>query len=158
VVKLSPPSKPGRSLRSLRVLIVEDSENDALLLLRELKKGGYEPDYVRVETPEAMEQALAASGWDVVISDYRMPRFGALEALAVYKRSGQEAPFIVVSGKVGEEAAVEVMKAGAYDFVSKGNPALDFITRGACRSCARPWSGVLKRPTSDGSGSAPKRN
>ena len=110
---------------------MEDSENDALLLLRELKKGGYEPDYVRVETPEAMEQALAASGWDVVISDYRMPRFGALEALAVYKRSGQEAPFIVVSGKVGEEAAVEVMKAGAYDFVSKGNPALDFITRGS---------------------------
>ena len=131
MVKLSPPSKPGRSLRSLRVLIVEDSENDALLLLRELKKGGYEPEYERVETPEAMEQALDASEWDVVISDYRLPRFGALEALAVYKRSGQEAPFIVVSGKVGEEAAVEVMKAGAYDFVSKGNPALDFITRGS---------------------------
>jgi DNA-binding NtrC family response regulator len=157
-VKLSRPGETGSSLRSLRVLIVEDSENDALLLLRELKKGGYKPEHERVETAEAMEKALAASEWDVVISDYRMPRFGALEALAVYKRSGQEAPFIVVSGKVGEEAAVEVMKAGAYDFVSKGNPALDFITRGACRSCARPWSGVLKRPTSDGSGSAPKRN
>ena len=88
-MKLSPPSKPGRGLQSLRVLIAEDSENDALLLLRELRKGGYEPEYVRVETTEAMEQALDASEWDVVISDYQMPRFGALEALAVFKRSGQ---------------------------------------------------------------------
>jgi PAS domain S-box-containing protein len=131
VVKHSRPSKPGRGLQSLRVLIVEDSENDALLLLRELRKGGYEPEYVRVETPEAMEKALDASEWDVVISDYQMPRFGALEALSVFKRSGREAPFIVVSGKVGEEAAVEAMKAGAYDFVSKSYPALDFITRGS---------------------------
>jgi PAS domain S-box-containing protein len=123
VVKLSKPAKTDSGLRPLRVLIVEDSENDALLLVRELKKGGYEPDYERVETPEAMEKALAASEWDVVVSDYRLPRFGAPEALRVAREAGSDAPFIVVSGKVGEEAAVEVMKAGAYDFLSKGNLA-----------------------------------
>ena len=130
-MKLSKPAKTDSGLRPLRVLIVEDSENDALLLVRELKKGGYEPDYERVESSGAMEKALAASEWDVVVSDYRMPRFGALEALRVARDAGSDAPFIVVSGKVGEEAAVEVMKAGAYDFLSKGNPALDLITRGS---------------------------
>jgi CheY-like chemotaxis protein len=105
------------------VLVVEDSENDALLLMRELKKGGYEPEYERVETPEAMEKALAASGWDVVVSDYRLPRFGAPEALALFRESGHGAPFVVVSGKLGEDAAVEVMKAGADDFLTKDNLA-----------------------------------
>ena len=83
--------------------------------------GGYEPEYERVETPEAMEKALAASGWDVVVSDYRLPRFGAPEALALFRESGLEAPFVVVSGKLGEDAAVEVMKAGADDFLTKDN-------------------------------------
>jgi PAS domain S-box-containing protein len=105
------------------VLVVEDSEDDALLLIRELKKGGYEPEYERVETPETMEKALAASGWDVVVSDYRLPRFGAPEALALFRESGLEAPFVVVSGKLGEDAAVEVMKAGADDFLTKDNLA-----------------------------------
>jgi PAS domain S-box-containing protein len=124
VVKLSKVGKTGSGLlRRLRVLIVEDSENDALLVVRELKKGGYEPDYERVETPEALEKALAASEWDVVVSDYRMPRFGALEALRIARDAGSDAPFIVVSGKVGEEAAVEVMKAGANDFLTKDNLA-----------------------------------
>ena len=100
---------------------MEDSKNDALLLIRELKMGGYEPEYERVETPEAMEKALAASGWDVVVSDYRLPRFGAPEALALFRESGLEAPFVVVSGKLGEDAAVEVMKAGADDFLTKDN-------------------------------------
>ena len=110
-------------MKPLRVLIVEDSENDALLLLRELKKGGYEPIYKRVETPEAMQEALASSEWDVIVSDYQMPRFGAPEALAIFRGSGLEAPFIVVSGKVGEDAAVEAMKSGAHDYVMKGNLA-----------------------------------
>src|SRR3712207_4631201 len=126
-----PKLKKPTGLTPLRVLIVEDSENDTLLLLRELRRGGYEPDHVRVETAEAMENALSASEWDVIISDYRMPRFSALEALRVFKKSGSDAPFIVVSGQVGEEAAVEVMKAGAYDFLKKGNLALDFITKGS---------------------------
>ena len=116
------PSHNGGS-RPLRVLVVEDSENDVLLLMRELKKGGYEPEYERVETPEEMEKALASSGWDIVISDYRLPRFGAPEALAVFRESGLQAPFVVVSGKLGEDAAVEVMKAGADDFLTKDNLA-----------------------------------
>jgi PAS domain S-box-containing protein len=103
-------------------LIVEDSEDDALLLLRELKRGGYEPDYERVDTPEAMERALASSdSWDVIFSDYRMPRFSAPEALRMLQNSDLEALFIVVSGKVGEDVAVEAMKAGAYDYVMKDN-------------------------------------
>jgi PAS domain S-box-containing protein len=104
------------------VLLVEDSEDDALLIVRELERGGYEPEYERVETPEAMKKALAEWGpWDVVISDYRMPQFRASEALAIFRGSGLEAPFIVVSGMIGEELAVEAMKAGAYDYVMKDN-------------------------------------
>jgi PAS domain S-box-containing protein len=107
---------------SLRVLIVEDSEDDARLLLRELARGGYEPASERVDTPEAMRLALAQKGpWDVVLSDWRMPRFSATEALNTLRKTGSEAPFIIVSGKVGEEAAVEAMRAGAHDYVMKGN-------------------------------------
>jgi PAS domain S-box-containing protein len=121
-VKLARPPKTGR--RPLRVLLVEDSENDALLLLRELRRGGYEPEHERVQTPEAMRAALAEKGpWDVVVSDYRLPRFGAPEALAIFRESGLQAPFVVVSGKVGEDAAVEIMKAGAADFLTKDNLA-----------------------------------
>ncbi|HZY56299.1 MAG TPA: PAS domain S-box protein, partial [Rubrobacteraceae bacterium] len=92
-----------------------------LLVLRELKRGGYEPKYERVETPEAMKEALTNSEWDVVISDYHLPRFGGLEALKMWRETVSEAPFIVVSGKVGEDVAVEMMKTGAYDYVMKDN-------------------------------------
>ena len=105
----------------LRVLLVEDSEDDALLLLRELRRGGYEPEYERVDTPEAMERALSGSAWDVIFSDYRMPRFEAPEALKMWHASDSEAPFIVVSGKVGEDVAARAIKAGAYDYVMKDN-------------------------------------
>src|SRR5215210_2066675 len=102
--------------------MVEDSEDDALLLLRELWRGGYEPEYQRVDTPEAMEKAFAdPSSWDVIFSDYRMPRFGAPEALKMWHASGSEAPFIVVSGKIGEDVAAQTIKAGAYDYVMKDN-------------------------------------
>jgi PAS domain S-box-containing protein len=107
----------------LRVLIVEDSEDDALLLLRELKRGGYKTRHERVDTPEAMEEALGRGPWEVVISDYYMPRFRAPEALALLREWGSDAPFVVVSGKVGEELAVEAMKAGAYDYIMKDNMA-----------------------------------
>ncbi len=80
--------------RPLRVLIVEDSENDALLLLRELRRGGTEPEYERVETREAMQRALAHSDWDVIVSDYRMPHFSAPEALELAREanSGHRGP------------------------------------------------------------------
>jgi len=108
------------------VLLVEDSENDATLLLRELRRGGYEPRFERVYTPEGMERALSeAKGrgepFEVVISDYYMPRFRAPEALALLRRLGHDEPFIVVSGKIGEDAAVEILKAGADDYLTKEN-------------------------------------
>jgi CheY-like chemotaxis protein len=99
---------------ALRVLIVEDSEDDALLLLRELERGGYELIHQRVDTPEAMRRTLAVSGlWDVVLSDWQMPRFSATEALAMLRETDPEVPFVIVSGKVGEEVAVEAMRSGA---------------------------------------------
>ena len=90
---------------------MEDSEDDALLIVRELQRGGYEPDWKRVETPEAMREALAGSDWDVIISDHRMPRFGPFEPLALYRQSGSEASFVVVSGTIIEGMAIEATKA-----------------------------------------------
>jgi signal transduction histidine kinase len=105
----------------LRVLLIEDSEDDAMLLLRELRKGGYEPASERVETPESMTASLKKNHWDVVISDYVLPRFSGLAALNILKESGWDLPFIVVSGKIGEDVAVGAMKAGAHDYILKGN-------------------------------------
>ncbi|QIN82082.1 PAS domain S-box protein [Rubrobacter tropicus] len=107
----------------LRTLIVEDSEDDALLLLRELRRGGYEPVHERVETPEEMREALARSAWDLIISDYRLPRFDAPAALGLARETGSGAPFVVVSGRMGDEEAVAAMKAGAHDYVMKDNLA-----------------------------------
>ncbi len=112
----------------VRLLLVEDSENDAMLLLRELRRGGYEPVHERVYTPEGMERALEraeARGepYEVVISDYYMPRFRAPDALELLRGLGYDVPFIVVSGKIGEDAAVGIMKAGADDYLTKENMA-----------------------------------
>ena len=106
--------------KPLRVLLVEDSQNDALLLLRELRGAGYEVDHERVYTPEGMNEALRSS-WAVIISDYKMPRFSAMEALEMANASGSDAPFIVVSGRIGEDVAVEAIRGGAYDYVMKGD-------------------------------------
>src|SRR5215208_4609538 len=111
---------------TLRVLLVEDSENDAMLLLRELRRGGYEPLSQRICTPEDMEKALRSAEardepFQVVISDYYLPRFRALHALRLLRELGYDVPFIVVSGKIGEDAAVEIMKAGANDYLTKEN-------------------------------------
>ena len=105
----------------LRLLIVEDSEDDALLLVRELQRGGYEPIFKRVETAKAMSAELMQQKWDIVISDYVMPKFSGLDALRVLKRSGLDLPFIIISGKIGEETAVEAMKAGVHDYFMKDN-------------------------------------
>ncbi|RII31331.1 MAG: hybrid sensor histidine kinase/response regulator [Geobacter sp.] len=107
--------------RELKILIVEDSENDALLLLRELHKSGYKTHHTRLETRDAMLTALNTEKWDVVLSDYSMPCFSGLEALQTLKESGLDIPFIIVSGNIGEETAVKIMKAGAHDYVFKGN-------------------------------------
>lgn len=103
----------------LRVLIIEDSEDDAELLLRKLRQGGYEPLHVRVETAEDMGAALGSGPWDLIISDYRLPRFSGLQALALFRETGLDIPFLVVSGNIGEDTAVEAMRAGARDYIMK---------------------------------------
>ena len=103
----------------LRLLIVDDSENDALLIERELSKNGYDLYCERVYTPEALQGALAAKEWDIVISDFIMPRFSGLDALRMVKDCTGNIPFIMVSGKTGEDTAVEAMKAGADDYIMK---------------------------------------
>lgn len=105
----------------LRLLLVEDSEDDALLLLRDLERGGYDVESERVETMPAMKQALTRREWDLVISDYRMPNFSAPAALETLKKSGLDLPFIIVSGKIGEEMLVDAMRSGAHDYLMKGN-------------------------------------
>ncbi len=105
----------------LRVLIVEDSEDDKELALRELRHGGYDPVHERVDTAEAMGMALDQQAWDIIISDYSMPNFNAPAALEVLKARALDIPFIIVSGTIGEETAVAAMKAGANDYIMKGN-------------------------------------
>ncbi len=105
----------------INVLIIGDSEDDTLLLIRLLQKGGYDPKYKRVETPKAMHEALERETWDIVISDYEMLRFNGIEALKLYNEKGLDIPFMIVSGAIGEEAAVEAMKAGVHDCMMKNN-------------------------------------
>jgi PAS domain S-box-containing protein len=109
--------------KPLNILIVEDAEDDALLLLRELRRAGFDPVSERVETAEDMKAALGQRPWDVVISDYLMPKFSGLAALDVLRESGLDLPFIIVSGNIGEDIAVNAMKAGAHDYIIKGNLA-----------------------------------
>jgi len=104
----------------LHVLIVEDSESDAGLVVRLLNKAGYEVDYKRVETAGEMRSALANQAWDVVISDYELPEFSGPAALNLFTTTGLDIPFIIVSGVVGEETAVTMMKLGAHDYLMKG--------------------------------------
>ncbi len=92
--------------KPLRVLIVEDSEDDTLLAIRELECGGYDTTFERVETAEAMTAALDKQAWDIIIADYNLPHFSAPEALELFHQSGLDLPFIIVSGAVGEETAV----------------------------------------------------
>ncbi len=109
--------------KPIRALIVEDSEDDAALLVRELRRGGYDPSFERVQTAAALREALSVQGWDIILSDYSMPQFNAVDALEVLKATGLDIPFILISGTVGEETAVAAMKAGASDYFLKGNLA-----------------------------------
>jgi signal transduction histidine kinase len=103
----------------LRVLIVEDSEEDVELIVLELKRGGYDPEFRRVDTAEDLLRALGEKPWDLVLSDFSLPRFSVSEALALLQREEADLPFVIVSATIGEEAAVEAMKAGAHDYVLK---------------------------------------
>jgi len=105
----------------LRLLLIEESEDDAKLVLEALHAEGFSPQTKRVETAEQMGDALLGERWDVVLSDYRLPGFNANEALAMLRKNSSGTPFIVVSGSVGDETAVELIKAGATDFVAKNN-------------------------------------
>ena len=105
----------------LRALIIEDSEDDTDLLLRELRHGGYDPSHVRVETAETMSVELSSQTWDIVFSDFTMPQFNAFGALELLRSTHQDIPFIIVSGTIGEDRAVSAMKAGAHDYILKGN-------------------------------------
>src|ERR671914_2572866 len=109
---------------ALKVLLVEDSEDDALLLVRMFRRGGYDPAWERVDTAAAMEAALDGHSWDLVISDHSMPAFSSAAALGLLRRKGfVDLPFIIVSGQIGEDAAVAAMKAGAHDYLMKDNLA-----------------------------------
>jgi DNA-binding NtrC family response regulator len=129
------PAKP------LRVLLVEDSENDATFVLREIRKGGFQPIYERVWTAPAMKEALQRT-WDLVISDFNMPNFSGFGALEVLKQNGVDVPFLLVSGQVGEETAVAAMRAGAQDYIMKRRlarlvPAIERELREAQTRAAR---------------------
>ncbi|HEY3595368.1 MAG TPA: response regulator [Polyangiaceae bacterium] len=122
--------------RSLRALLIDDSEEDAQVVLSALRRGGFDMQWRRVETAEGMLSALQSASWDVVLSDYSMQRFNALDALAILKEAHLDLPFIIVSATVGEEPAVEAMRLGAHDYLLKDNlarlaPAVDREVREA---------------------------
>ena len=108
-------------LKKLNVLIIEDSEDDVLLILRALRNGGFDPNYKHVETPGDIKQTLASTLWDVVLCDYNLPQFIGTEALRLMQDLNLDIPFIIVSGAIGEETAVNAMRAGAHDYIMKNN-------------------------------------
>lgn len=107
----------------LRVLVVEDSEFDARILITTLRKGGYDPSFERVQTAAEMAAALKEKSWDIILSDYNMPEFDAMRALKLLQESSIDIPFIIISGGIGEDTAVAAMKAGAHDYLMKGSLA-----------------------------------
>ena len=109
--------------KELSVLFIEDSADDAEILLLELNKGGIEPEWERVDTAESLKRALSKQEWDIIISDYAMPGFTGLDALNIVKQQKLVTPFIIVSGTIGEETAVAAMKTGASDYIMKARLA-----------------------------------
>lgn len=128
--------------QTLRVLLVEDSEDDAEILLWTLTRGGYRPEHTRVSDAAGMKAALDAGPWDLVIADYSLPQFSGIAALELYKARKIDIPFIIVSGHIGEDDAVAAMKGGAHDYVMKRNlsrliPAIEREMREAAMRAAR---------------------
>jgi signal transduction histidine kinase len=108
-------------MNELRVLLIEDSVDDAELIFRQLRKAGYHLQARRVESMEALADAIATSSWDAILSDYNLPGFSVMNAIALIKTKNLDLPFIIISGAIGEEIAVQLMKAGAHDYVPKSN-------------------------------------
>src|SRR5580698_92630 len=137
--------------QSLRALIVEDSDQDADLLLRELRRA-FDVTFERVETPEAMSAALDGGPWEIVLSDYSMPRFDAPSAFRLLRERGTDIPFIIVSGTVGEDVAVEAMRLGVHDYLLKGKlarlvPTIERELRDAAERHARRLAEQAARAT-----------
>ena len=105
------------------VVIVEDQEDGASLMLRELRRAQFEPEFERVETEQELKAALEKGGWDIVLSDHGLPRFNSLQALNMLHESELDLPFIILSGSIGEDLAVAAMKSGAHDYIMKNNLA-----------------------------------
>lgn len=153
-----PPGETARSAKGepvnaqpIKVLAVEDSENDARLAMRLLRRAGFAPEFHRVQDLAALQSALVQGPWDAVISDFSMPGFSGLEALSTFRSSGLDIPFIFVSGTIGEETAVVAMKAGANDYVMKDNmsrlaPVLEReLVQAARRAAHREAEAELRR-------------
>ena len=120
----------------LRVLMIEDSEDDAALLERELRRGDYDVHLERVDEPSALEAAFQKQSWDLIISDFSMPHFSGTDALKLLRSKGCDKPFIFVSGTIGEETAVAALRDGAQDYLMKSNlkrliPAVQRVPREA---------------------------
>lgn len=129
----------------LRVLVIEDSESDAALVVRQLEQAGHAPSWLRVDGEESLRGALDAERWDVVISDYRLPGFDAAKALTIVRAVERDLPFIVVSGTIGDETAVALMKAGAQDYLRKEN--LTRLAPAVERELAEARMRLLQRQT-----------
>jgi diguanylate cyclase (GGDEF)-like protein len=107
--------------KTIRALLVQNSDDDAQLIVREMRKGGYNVEYQRVDTAVALSKTLLEKNWDIVISDFKMPNFNGNDALKLFKRASIDCPFLMVSGAVPDETGIAMMKAGAHDYVMKGN-------------------------------------
>ncbi|MFH1862062.1 MAG: PAS domain S-box protein [bacterium] len=126
---------------TLRVLIVEDSADDAALVLRQLQSGRFNTQHRRVDNAADLRKALDQEAWNIIISDHSMPNFDSFGALAVLQEKNLDTPFIIVSGAIGEETVVAAMKAGAHDYVSKNNLArlLPVVERELRAAQERNW-------------------
>lgn len=113
------PAAAAPSRKTISILLVEDSQADAQLILRALGRADYEPRMEVVQTAKEMEKALRRGGWDIVLSDWVLPQFSGLEALEIHRRCASNAPIIIVSGRIGEEATAQAMRSGADDYVLK---------------------------------------
>jgi PAS domain S-box-containing protein len=108
-------------VKNIRILFVEDSQEDVMLILNEIRRAGFEPTRLQVEKADAMQRAIDSADWDLIISDEGTPSFGAAEALKIAIESGKDIPFIIVSEKIDEDSAVAAMRFGAHDFINKNN-------------------------------------